>query len=1130
MWNDGLDFRVAVPAAANVWIWHEKLFASNSGWILFSQVPGASPSSPSPIDGLVYLEGGTPQLAAVRDGKLSLRDLPAGAQWNEVTTPVPLNAIAPVLVDDGNGRLITSAAAGMIGISGTKLYRVFTNGTCTPLLATYDFDSKIQPAAVLLGVSLAVLAVTVSSDTPLNPPTLVAKLGAATPVIEVLEDHVKVLGPLDVELHGGALHFLAAVTGAGENYLTTWAPFAANPRRFKIQVPSNVGQIGGGPLLLDHDVLVPGAHADVFVATFDLSLRFSANALIEPGIVLPLTAPTLSQNDVVAMVAGVLEFHTVMSAGTTLGNEVFYPIDAPFSGSATGPLLAYRASSPLGGTGTPPDTLDLDGNDHDAVQNTFLFVENDLHEIVILTTGSPWSVIVTPANLVVAGASPYAEPLETGGRTAPFMQLIPATTGNWDAAILDRVKLVFPGATPEEQSAKAFATSGIHPTLVVMGEEFSVLPANPTSFIADGAVGEWSRRLGDASSNPELSWEYWNGTGWWKLNLKVDETSHLKSSGAVRFLVPDDIAPTDWSGRTNYWIRARLIGGEYGTGAVTITTTQNGTTSTQIITRDTGGAPSVLSLHISYRLCKGTLPKLVLTRDSGSFRDQSDANRTRGAIVEAFVSLAIAIGRLSSPVAAPVPAAGRMIFIGLTASPSGTPVNVLLLVEKEHIEHEQFAPLKTDALIANRFEPIVADDATRAVGESGLLKMTFAREPTLRELFGIDNLAWLRLTPRGSGPVSQWQPSIRGAYLNAVWASAQETLTRELVGSSEGAPNLTLFLARPPLLEGTLELRVKEPLGEEERQHLREGDENRLRSDVVGLPGDWVLWDEVTDPLDEPATARVYALDESNGEIRFGDGQHGRIPPIGRDSIVAFRYRRTEAIPANDIPARAPLDLVSPIPTVEAVFAADPSAGGAPPETDERVLRFGTSRLRHRNRAVTAQDFEDLALESSPDIEQARCFVRPGSVRLVVVLRGDQPVPSAAQVRELRRHLLASAPASLSAAGALRITGPRILRLRVVLQLLVASLDDAGGVAHDIEEKLRARFDEWPLGASPVESDIALTVIDTRHLESLGNVEFLEISPDGKESPWTGAVARDQLVMLDKDAVRLEFKTVEVLA
>ena len=35
-------------------------------------------------------------------------------------------------------------------------------------------------------------------------------------------------------------------------------------------------------------------------------------------------------------------------------------------------------------------------------------------------------------------------------------------------------------------------------------------------------------------------------------------------------------------------------------------------------------------------------------------------------------------------------------------------------------------------------------------------------------------------------------------------------------------------------------------------------------------------------------------IDPESGEIRFGDGQHGAIPPIGTDSIVAFRYKRTE--------------------------------------------------------------------------------------------------------------------------------------------------------------------------------------------------------------------------------------------
>ena len=68
-------------------------------------------------------------------------------------------------------------------------------------------------------------------------------------------------------------------------------------------------------------------------------------------------------------------------------------------------------------------------------------------------------------------------------------------------------------------------------------------------------------QLGTGFSNPELSWEYWNGA-WSKLPLRVDQTLHLKNSGAVRFEIPDDIAATDWAGKTHFWVRARLIGGD----------------------------------------------------------------------------------------------------------------------------------------------------------------------------------------------------------------------------------------------------------------------------------------------------------------------------------------------------------------------------------------------------------------------------------------------------------------------------------------------------------------------------------------------------------------------------------------
>jgi hypothetical protein len=484
----------------------------------------------------------------------------------------------------------------------------------------------------------------------------------------------------------------------------------------------------------------------------------------------------------------------------------------------------------------------------------------------------------------------------------------------------------------------------------------------------------------------------------------------------------------------------------------------------------------------------------------------------------------------------------RAIFVGLTKPPSGAPVNLLFLADTER-DHSGLAPLAVKAHQRDRFVPIVADDATRALGESELLKLTFAEEPTLRELFG-DPRAWLQLTP-SRGAVSDWRPSLRGSYLNGVWASATETLTRELLGSSEGAPNMTFKLARPPVLEGTLELRVKEPLGEEERQQLRDQDPNSVLK-VDELPGDWVLWTQVTDPGDRSPLERVYALDETKGEIRFGDGLHGAIPPIGIDSIVAFSYQRTEAgapgaetVPGNLIRQRTPLNLVTPIEGAESVIAADQSAGGAPPESAERVLRFGLTRLRHRDRAVSAHDIEDLALESSPDVAQARVFARRDSLQLVIVMRGGNPVPNAPQIRELRRLLLNAAPITLSASGALKVSGPRTRQLRIELDVRVSSLDHAGALTRDLRRELTAFFDTvvggtrkdgWPLGTNPREEDVVYALIDVPHLQSVVDVKFLEVGRDGNESAWPTAIKPTELVVLAEDAFRIHLQATEVAA
>ena len=708
------------------------------------------------------------------------------------------------------------------------------------------------------------------------------------------------------------------------------------------------------------------------------------------GVFTADAAPQFAPGDLVAREIGASTFDAQLIAqtGVSAEKQAFYLLSAPFASAANGPLHGFHLlDAPRTGDVKKIGTLQLEADDRTTLVNGLVRIGADLYRVTNISPSNLATLEPKPA--ANASGQSYWSSAPITGRVAPYVR---PTMNDWDAALLERAVLHFEGASPPQRGKALGIGAGNRPLLIELNEPWITAPAVVAAapFVLDAAVGSWARSLGDTSTNPELSWEYWNGAGWWKLVVTRDETLNLKISGKLEFKVPPDLAATDWSGRTNYWIRARLVGGDYGREKVTVAISKRDKTTglrRQTIERSTADIhpPSVVSLAISYEICESVLPDFVMTRDSGSLRDQSDANRTGGAQVEAFVPLALQLARLSGPPAAEAAAddckpdchcpatttsaaevpltasapsepttrttgatspsvAGRALYLGFSAPLLGEPVNVLLLVEER--PHDDFAPMSVEVLIADRFVPVDVDDATRALGESGILSMTFAIQATPRELFG-QTLAWLRLMPKATASPANWKPKVLGAYLNGVWASAAETLTRELIGSSQGEPNLSLFLARPPVLRNTLELRVKEPLGEEERKALNDERAGQVLSAVENLPGDWVLWNRVIDPADEEPTARVYALDDATGEIRFGDGRHGRIPPVGADSIMAFTYRRTDpgvseptasasdakprvVVPGNTITARTPLNLVSPIEGVEAVFAADQGAGGAP--------------------------------------------------------------------------------------------------------------------------------------------------------------------------------------------------------
>ncbi|RPI37749.1 MAG: hypothetical protein EHM54_02325, partial [Nitrospiraceae bacterium] len=71
--------------------------------------------------------------------------------------------------------------------------------------------------------------------------------------------------------------------------------------------------------------------------------------------------------------------------------------------------------------------------------------------------------------------------------------------------------------------------------------------------------------------DPKLAWEYWDGKGWQALTIIKDDTFSLMNASldtgdmkTIQFICPQSIAEIEVFGQKNYWIRTRIIGGDYG--------------------------------------------------------------------------------------------------------------------------------------------------------------------------------------------------------------------------------------------------------------------------------------------------------------------------------------------------------------------------------------------------------------------------------------------------------------------------------------------------------------------------------------------------------------------------------------
>ncbi len=621
-----------------------------------------------------------------------------------------------------------------------------------------------------------------------------------------------------------------------------------------------------------------------------------------------------------------------------------------------------------------------------------------------------------------------------------------------------------------------------------------------------------------AEGSPDLMvhFEYWNGRKWNELGRTgpmgvsgpqgtyefLDSTGAFTRNGAISFNRPPDLLETEVGGVKNLWIRARINSGNYGAPGSYELQGAN-----WVFKEDRPLRPPCLKSLVFKYVREPKPTQHCISFNDFIYRDHSDDLHTPYVYFQPFLPDQDETPAFYLAFDEKFPNRTIHLYFEMDegVDPVGTQGNQLggaapgasdddIVMKGPRVVWEYWD--------GDRFADLLPEDFTYGFTRSGYLDFDAPRDMQKRVVFDT-NAFWLRA--RLETGAYDLPPQLRAVLVNAVDALNGVTM-KETLGSSDGSGDQLFTTANSPILAGPRVMILEPdapPAADREKILAAEGPD-AIREDEDG-EGFWVRWHEVENFFDSEPNARHYICDAIKGEVQFGDGRKGWVPPQGRDS-VKIEYRLGGGV-AGNVGAHTLTVLKQSIAFVQGVDNLFTAQGGADPETIDEAKRRGTYAIKNRDRAITAEDYEQLALAASRRVARAKCVqASDGSISLLLVPKAEREDGEAKALpsRDLIDRVASYIDKRRLITARVNVGKPKLLPLSLELTISLKAGATADRVKSDVRDRVKKllhpliggpKGEGWPFGRAVGKADLYPVV---EGVEGVDRITELAIIDEGK--------------------------------